>query len=53
MKRILSIILFLSLVAFASCRKDPIIPAHVPTCDTTFTKIYTFDTIYPSEYLMA
>ncbi|MFT5818886.1 MAG: hypothetical protein ACI8ZM_000107 [Crocinitomix sp.] len=46
-------IILLSLVAFASCRKDPIIPKHIPTCDTTFRKTYTFDTIYPSEYLMA
>jgi hypothetical protein len=52
-KHFLYLILAIVTIAFASCKKDPIIPEQSAACDTTYHKTYTADTIYPSQYLMA
>lgn len=58
MKTYLSFIssfLFLLLVAsIQSCKKDNVEDLYgPPPCDTTFIQNYSFDTVYPSDYIMA
>lgn len=58
MKSLLSILASLLILLFAinlqSCRKDNVEDLFgPPPCDTTFIQNYSFDTVYPSDYIMA
>lgn len=58
MKPILSIItsflILLFVIGVQSCKKDNVEDLYgPPPCDTTFMQNYSFDTVYPSDYIMA
>ncbi|MES2557041.1 MAG: hypothetical protein V4604_12875 [Bacteroidota bacterium] len=58
MKLILSIVASLLLLLMGvnvqSCKKDTVEDLYgPPPCDTTFIPNYSFDTVYPSDYIMA